>query len=503
MERLHLHGLFMRQTHQLQTPFAPLPRPCEAPPAAPPRGWGDHRQLYEQLAQPQPPEAARQRAAQFVRRLLLDSAAQPCDLPASPDALLGWMQAQSERATAQYADYLASRRAGAARRYFSNRAHALHFLRTVAPTKLVDGSWLYGVLAHAQNARLQPLVRTYLEELGDGQPSKNHVVLYRKLLDSHGLALQGDLDDSLYVQGLVQLALGWNAEEFLPEVIGFNLGYEQLPLHLLITAYELNELGIDPYYFTLHVTVDNRSNGHARLACDAVMQLLPRQGDAGATAQFWRRVRAGARLAGAGVGTAQVIAGFDIEAEVLRIFRAKSAAGSGTHSDYCRVAGRSINDWLAVPEQMPAFLSALEEAGWIRHGEPAQSSRFWGLLQGERAEMFGVFSGYELQVICDWLRGPDLSGDGQSYHETPAANQTRRRPSFRALQRAAGRASVPDSPVSDNLMDTDLPLFRERLRNLHGTQRQQALVAAMSPAEHWTPVGLYATRMFLADAGLH
>ena len=77
---------------------------------------------------------------------------------------------------------------------------------------------------------------------GEGAIDKNHVVLYRSLLTRYALDPLDDLDDALYRQGLVQLALGWNAERFLPEVVGFNLGYEQLPLHLLITAYELNEL---------------------------------------------------------------------------------------------------------------------------------------------------------------------------------------------------------------------------------------------------------------------
>ncbi len=503
----------MQPHHPLSTPLAcvscAVQEPAQPQPVAPPRDWGNHRQLYEQLVQPAPSGAVRQHGVQFVQHLLLERAAQPCDLPQAPEGLAHWMHAQSESATAGYASYLHSRRAGAARRYFSNRAHALHFLQSVAPTKLVDGSWLYGVLAHAGNARLQPLVRTYVEELGNGQPGKNHVVLYRQLLDQHGLALPGEddeVDDQLYVQGLTQLALGWNAQQFLPEIVGFNLAYEQLPLHLLISAYELNELGIDPYYFTLHVTVDNRSSGHARLACDAVSQLMPRLGGTAAAAQFWRRVRAGARLADAGIGTTEVIANFDIEAEVLRIFRTKCRVGAGMHSDHCRVAGRTINDWLAVPDQVPAFLAALEGSGWIRRGEPAQASRFWGLLQGERAEMFGVFSAYELQVICDWLRGPELSADGLAYHEAPVANQPRRRPGFRALQQVAARTARAgtDTPVCtllDDQLDTDLPLFRERLRSLHGAPRQQALVAAMSPAEHWTPTGLYATRLFLAEAG--
>src|SRR5690606_39248043 len=97
------------------------------------------------------------------------------------------------------------------------------------------------------------------------------------------------LPDAHYEQGLIQLALGWNAQDFLPEIVGFNLAYEQLPLHLLISAYELNELGIDPYYFTLHITVDNTDTGHARRACQAAIDAAPRMHDGG---EYWRRVRA-------------------------------------------------------------------------------------------------------------------------------------------------------------------------------------------------------------------
>jgi hypothetical protein len=83
---------------------------------------------------------------------------------------------------------------------------------------------------------------------------------------------------------------GYHADQFLPEVIGFNLGYEQLPLHLLITAYELKELGIDPYYFTLHITVDNADSGHGRKAVEAVFDCDAPVGDSG---DFYRRVRSG------------------------------------------------------------------------------------------------------------------------------------------------------------------------------------------------------------------
>ncbi|MFD2270388.1 iron-containing redox enzyme family protein [Undibacterium arcticum] len=88
--------------------------------------------------------------------------------------------------------------------------------------------------------------------------------MYKKLLATHGCEQWDNLSDEHFVQGAIQLSLAQHADHFLPEVIGFNLGYEQPPLHLLITAYELNELGIDPTYFTLHFTIDNANTGHAK-----------------------------------------------------------------------------------------------------------------------------------------------------------------------------------------------------------------------------------------------
>jgi hypothetical protein len=453
---------------------------------------GPFKTLYHRLADGTPDQATRNEAADFLRGTIAAQPAGADDLPPTPGALLAWMEDNARTVHARYAEYLEGRRGGAPRRYFSNRAHALYVLRGVAPTKLVDGAWLYGLMAHWNHPRFGDLVRTYVEELGEGAADKNHVVLYRGLLARYALDPLDDLPDALYEQGLIQLALAWNAEDFLPEAVGFNLGYEQLPLHLLITAYELNELGLDPYYFTLHVTVDNGDTGHARRACQAVLDLLPRLDDGGA---FWQRVLAGARLSNAGVGTAQVIEGFDTGEEALRILARKAGAGAGAHSDYCKVAGRSVNDWLRAPDGMRGFVDALAAAGWIRFGEPAEESRFWRLLQGERAEMFGVFSSYELQVLHDWLRGA-ASADGRAYTEAapPPEAPGRRRATFRALQRNAVDLRGPES--DDARFDPDLALLHERLAAADGEARSALLVEAMSPAMHWTPAGLEATRLF-------
>lgn len=454
---------------------------------------GDHRlagykALYQELAAREPDAALRQVASEVLRAKLTELEAADSGLPASPDDLLAWMEGNTQRVHDSYAAYLKERKAGGPRRFFTNRAHALYVLRCVAPTKLVDGAWLYGLLAHWRNPRLADLVRTYVEELGEGAVDKNHVVLYRNLLARHALDPLDDLPDALYEQGVIQLALGWNAEAFLPEVIGFNLGYEQLPLHLLVTAYELNELGIDPYYFTLHVTVDNGDTGHARRACQAVLDMLPKLEDGGA---FWRRVQAGCKLADAGLGTGDVIESFHIGQEALRILAQKCKAGGGAHSDYCRVAGRSVNDWLREPQQIGGFVQALQQAGWIRFGEPVDNSRFWSLLQGERAEMFGVFSSYELQVLHDWIRGA-ASADGRPYTEAAPEGATRRRATFRALVRNA--RPLPEDAV--DTLDPDLAIFRQQLRDADDASRSAMLVRAMSPAQHWTPAGLEATRLF-------
>lgn len=434
-----------------------------------------------------PDAALRDEAAALLGRELERVGDHDDELPHSASQLLAWMEANTSSVHGRYAVYLADRKAGAPRRYFSNRSHALYVLRNIAPTKLVDGAWLYGLVKHASNPKLSNLVRTYVEELGEGVPDKNHVVLYRELLDKYNLDPLDDIDDACYRQGVIQLALGWNAEEFLPEVIGFNLAYEQLPLHLLITAYELNELGLDPYYFTLHVTVDNGDTGHARRACQAVLDMLPRLGDG---SDFWARIRAGSKLASAGTGTCAVIQGFDIDAEVIRILRHKASMGSGTHSDYCRVAGKSVNEWLAEPSGMEAFLAALEGAGWVKRGRPVEESRFWGLLQGPRAEMFGVFSNYELQVIHDWIRGP-ASADGMAYTERETARS--RRASFRAMQRQRPDAALPSTV---DPLDPDLIVLRDRLARSDPRERADLLLEMMSPVAHWTPVGLVATREF-------
>lgn len=431
------------------------------------------RQCYDRLLHG-PDDTEKQAVAQdFLTRCLDQASALPQEMPDDPAALQAWVEEHSAGVARQYADYLERRKQGGAPEFFSNKAHALYFLQAVAPTKRVDGAWLYGVLAHWHDHRFEGLLTTYLEELGDGSPAQNHVVIYRKLLAEHGLLDAPDIEEEHYLQGAVQLALGYAGDAFLPEVIGYNLGYEQLPLHLLISAYELTELGIDPYYFTLHVTIDNASTGHAHKAVQSLFELMPMEAD---RESFWRRMTLGYRLNDLGQGSRAVIESFDLYHEVLEMLERKRPFGQHMHSDYCRFEGKTVNQWLAVPGQVGSFLDAMQAKGWIRRHEDPQNSRFWTLIEGAGAAMFGVFSPYEKQLLHDWI-----AGDWLATQPRPKAR--------RNLGAAAEPALAPDDP--------DVQRLQQALKGQAPDEQMRQLIPWLSARCHSHPAGLFATRRFI------
>ena len=433
---------------------------------------GQYQRLYQQLYGET--AGAEEAARAFVRVQLAHVRAAPSELPPIPEQLPAWIEQRCADVAQAYADYLEQRQQGRPRRYFQNKAHALYFLQRVAPTKQVDGAWLNGLLRYWHDPRFDGLLTTYLEELGDGEAAQNHVVIYRKLLSEHDADSDAGLEDDHYLQGALQLALGLCADDFLPEVIGYNLGYEQLPLHLLITAYELSELGIDPYYFTLHVTIDNASSGHACKAAQSVLNLLP-LGEG--REDFYRRVAEGYRLNDLGPGTNAVIHPFNLQDEVVAMLERKRTFGQHMHSDYCRFEGKTVNQWLAQPGQIGAFLQALEDKGWIKRNQDPAESRFWQLIEGAGAAMFGVFSGYEKQLLRDWIAGEWISAQ-------------------RVAPVRPGRGSR-FSREQHRPVDPDTQALVDSLWNLPDEQQLNGLIPWLSARRHCTPAGLYATRRFI------
>ncbi|MFZ5937490.1 iron-containing redox enzyme family protein [Pseudomonas sp. HS6-2] len=401
-------------------------------------------------------------SCQWLAARLAEASALADDLPDTPGQLDAWSTRHAAQVAHEHAHYLEQRRHGAPRRYFVNRAQALWFLQQVAPTKAVDGAWLHATLRHWHDPRYHGLIRTYLEELGDGDPRSNHVLIYQRLLSRLGCLQPLALDDERYLQGALQLALGRYGDSFLPEVIGYNLGYEQPPLHLLITTHELAELGIDGYYFQLHVTIDNAASGHACKSIRAVQQLCPEQD----TETFYRRVRHGYRLNDLGTPAPTLISRFDLEAELLAALERKRAFGQFMHADRCRLQQRTVNQWLAEAGTLPAFLQALQTQGWIKRGQNPADSRWWSLIEGPRAPMFGVFNAYDKQLWHDWI-----AADWQP-----------------PLCRVAPGSWLPDVPAATE--------------NTSHAQDIDSLIADMAGNRHALPRGLCATRAYLRITGL-
>jgi hypothetical protein len=148
------------------------------------------------------------------------------------------------------------------------------------------------------------------------------------------------------------------------------------------------------------------------------------------------------------------------------------------------------------------MLAALEKRGWIKRNRPADESHFWQLLVGQRAEMFGVFSPYELQLINDWISGPantQGAGSGSAAYlvEPPSisvASIAARTPSFRASLRLS--KGSPEDAASVCPPSLEEKAFIEEWKYLNREEKWQQLVQAMAPSVHWSAVGQTATKLY-------
>src|SRR5690625_7590651 len=96
-------------------------------------------------------------------------------------------------------------------------------------------------------------------------------------------------------------------------------------------------MNIDPFYLTLHITVDNASTGHARKAVEAVQACMPIVDD---DKNFWRRVSNGYRLNDLGLSADAIVQSFDLEDELLRMLERKRIYGQNIHRSEERRVGK-------------------------------------------------------------------------------------------------------------------------------------------------------------------
>jgi hypothetical protein len=123
------------------------------------------------------------------------------------------------------------------------------------------------------------------------------------------------------------------------------------------------------------------------------------------------------------------------------------------------------------------------DTGWIKKNEAPEQSRFWKLIEGEgdQAKMFGVFSGYEKQVIYDWIAGD---------YQAAMPNNVARLPQMNS------RKPLSTSVQTDR-HDGDVEELEAKLVSVNSIQEiVKLLTPYLSPALHHTPAGLMATRLY-------
>ncbi|TKA49871.1 hypothetical protein B0A49_14045 [Cryomyces minteri] len=353
------------------------------------------------------------------------------------ESLAMFLQAENDKTTQQWEQYLARRKAGSPKEMFGDRKEAEWWLKQAAPVKYVDGAWLGHINKITAPFALRHITKNawqvMSEELGDGDLSKNHVHVYRALMEEIDSGVpDGDTIDFIHSRhelneprvwkaALAQLLVSLFAADFLPEALGFNMAYEGLPLHLMKTVKELEELKLNPYYFVLHVSIDNADSGHAAMAMDAAVDYIEQARKASgdeAAHQAWKRVQAGFILAEGLPTTPEspslkkpVSVSFprnDTEAAVVKIFKAKAPVAHKIHcSSRLRIGRHTLVEWLepkafADKQWQMDFLNDLSNCRpWVIAGS-SEKSRLIRELAWE-GKMFGSFTQTEVEVVKRWI----------------------------------------------------------------------------------------------------
>ena len=339
--------------------------------------------------------------------------------------------------TNRWVDYLARRRAGGPREIFDNKEEAEWWLKQAAPVKYVDGAWLGHINKVTTPFKHRNITKNawqvMSEELGDGDLEKNHVYVYRQLMNDIGAGLPAaDEEDFIHPRHLLNQTRCWKAamaqllislfpHDYLPESLGFNMAYESLPLHLLKTVKELREVQLNPYYFELHISIDNADSGHAAMAMAAVaayIDLTEQEEGAEAANTAWKRIQAGYILA-EGLPTTpespsqrkearEQFPRTESEAALLDIFVAKSFVAHKIHcNSRLKIGRRSLVDWLepkafADKQWQREFLFDLSNCKpWVIKGN-SEKSRLVNELSWE-GKMFGSFTQMEVEVVKTWI----------------------------------------------------------------------------------------------------
>ncbi|KAK2766746.1 hypothetical protein FQN54_006060 [Arachnomyces sp. PD_36] len=356
-------------------------------------------------------------------------------------ALAHFLQSDQDDVTSQYDQYIGRRRAGGLRELLKDRQAAGEWLREIAPLKLVDGAWLGHLNKITMPFNLRPIVKqtwqVFTEELGDGHLDQHHVKVFEDLLGEFEPDLPSPTTKAIlhpryrlgslkyWRAAVAQLLVSLFPDEFLPEILGFNMHFECLQLDTMQAAKELPEVSLDAYYFLLHVSIDNSHSGHVAMAMasvvDYIRHIAESEGDAAAEVA-WKRIQAGYIFSEwqsrKGSQATNILArlGDDscgqLESKVLAIFDSKIQAAHRLHcGSRVKIGGRSLADWLdpeafSSEEWQREFIRCLSTSKpWVYPGNSQGSKLVQALRWG--GKMYGSFTTNEIETLELWIDSLD------------------------------------------------------------------------------------------------
>ncbi|KAK2759176.1 hypothetical protein FQN54_003276 [Arachnomyces sp. PD_36] len=416
-------------------------------------------------------------------------------------ALSAFVREEDDNISARLEEYTIRRRNGGTRELFQTFEEARAWLIQRAPSKLVDGAWLGHIYKAATPFDLRAITKNawqvMSEELGDGDLTKNHAAIYRELMQKVGAQLPEAhspefIESKLGHEGntetwkcaVAQLLISLFPNEFLPEILGFNMQFECLTWDTVLAARELKEVRLDDYYFLLHISIDNSDSGHTAMALKVVIDYLrhvqANSGDA-ALQQAWRGVQVGYLLSErfAKEPEAQPIAApcayNRFAPEMVRIFKAKASVAAKLHcASRVRIGSKKLSGWLEHPDfetkqGQAEFLTSLSEAKpWIRIGDSA-GSRLVREFEWN-GKMFGALTETELEVLKNWI---------------DALAQPMSEPS--TYWDFVGRGAISStSALQDMDVRADRPVFTDRGLSRPWKEEGNTLAMSCEPS-NWTP----------------
>jgi hypothetical protein len=413
----------------------------------------------------------------------------------------------------EWETYIRRRQAGGPKEKFPDVKDAHTWLKNLAPLNYIDGAWVSRVHKVTTPYVLRRVTKdawqTYSEEMGDGDLDKNHVHIYRDLMKEIGAGLPAadhpdfthkrhGIDNISYREATTHLLVSLFPNDFLPEILGFNLHFETPSLGSLQAMKELGEHKINPEYFVLHISIDNADSGHSAMAVATVVRFMDIVKQTGFMDynEAWRRIQNGYLLS-QNCGSEITVESF--ESHVASMLQRKAGLARKIHcTSRARIGGRSLSDWFTANwredeiakdgvDWKQQFLSALADAKpWVYRGNSQKS-----LLMKELAwkgRMFGAFTENEVELMRTWIdslkTGDGVNGDAETNLNPFSQDAATFHPAFPPHQPVPnpgryGTALTPRQPLqTSNLrLDIILPLWFTHpclLENMTNSPHQMA-----------------------------